>query len=72
MKRECKICDLCGSKVGVKSCKEPFEFSDKKIKCICVDCIKRIDAYFNDFVLVYNGLDCFITKKGKKLLKTLF
>jgi len=67
---KCRTCDLCGNHVNVKICISPFEFSNKKIYCICVNCIKKIDAHFNEFVLIYNGLHCFLTKKGKKLLKT--
>jgi hypothetical protein len=65
---KCKKCDLCNSKIGVKQCNEKIVFNGKIIECICVNCIKKIDSYFNDFVLVYDGLKCYVTKRGKKLL----
>ena len=68
---KCRTCDLCGSTNNVKICKDKFYFKNKEVNCLCVECIKEIDAYFGDFVLVYNGIFCLKTNKGKKLLNFL-
>jgi len=67
-------CDICGSIIGVKKCEDPriaILCDRENLFFVCINCIKKCNSKYNDIVLVYNGLECELTKRGAKLVEKI-